>query len=64
MSRMPVIYMVDVHKVIVYSDKELETVMEVSDFFVEDTQGAYDYAKKHKYALVVKCTHLFTTEGK
>ena len=38
MSRMPVIYMVDVHKVIVYSDKELETVLEVSDFFVEDTQ--------------------------
>ena len=45
MSRTPAIMMTDVFRVIVFTDSTLSEVFKISDYFVEDRQSAYDYAK-------------------
>lgn len=61
MERTPAIYMADIYRVIVFADKGLNDVIKVSDYFVEDYEGAYAYAKKCKHATVVKAQATFNT---
>ena len=61
MERTPAIYMADIYRVIVFANKNLTDVIKVSDYFVEDYDGAYAYAKKCKHATVVKAQATFNT---
>jgi len=61
MERTPAIYMADIYRVIVFTDKSLNDVYKISDYFVEDYEGAYAYAKKCKHATVVKAQATFNT---
>jgi len=58
MVRTPAIMMTDVYRVIVFTDSTMTKIFKISDFFVEDREGAYDHAKKWKFASMVKieCT--------
>ena len=55
-SRTPAIMMTDVYRVIVFTDSTLTEIFKISDFFVEDREGAYAYAKKWKFSSLVKRT--------
>lgn len=61
MERTPAIYMADIYRVIVFADKDLNNVIKISDYFVEDYEGAYAYARKCKHATVVKAQATFNT---
>ena len=39
--------------------KKLEEIFKISDFFVEDREGAYAYAKKWKFSSLVKIESTF-----
>ena len=58
-SRTPAIMMTDVYRVIVFTDSTLTEVFKISDFFVEDREGAYAYAKKWKFSSLVKIESTF-----
>lgn len=51
--------MTDVFRVIVFTDSTLTEIFKISDFFVEDREGAYAYAKKWKYSSLVKIESTF-----
>jgi len=59
MSRTPAIMMTDVFRVIVFTDSTLTEVFKISDYFIEDRQSAYDYAKEWKHATLVKVEATF-----
>tara|TARA_B100000519_G_scaffold174932_1_gene163182 strand:- start:732 stop:932 length:201 start_codon:yes stop_codon:yes gene_type:complete len=58
-SRTPAIMMTDVYRVIVFTDSTLTEIFKISDFFVEDREGAYAYAKKWKFSSLVKIESTF-----
>jgi len=58
-NRTPAIMMTDVFRVIVFTDSTLTEIFKISDFFVEDREGAYAYAKKWKYSSLVKIESTF-----
>ena len=58
-SRTPAIMMTDVYRVIVFTDSTLTEVFKISDFFVEDREGAYAYAKKWKFSSLIKIESTF-----
>lgn len=58
-SRTPAIMMTDVYRVIVFTDSTLTEIFKISDFFVEDGEGAYAYAKKWKFSSLVKIESTF-----
>ena len=51
--------MTDVYRVIVFTDSTLTEIFKISDFFVEDREGAYAYAKKWKFSSLVKIESTF-----
>ena len=57
--RTPAIMMTDVYRVIVFTDSTLTEIFKISDFFVEDREGAYAYAKKWKFSSLVKIESTF-----
>ena len=63
-SRTPAIMMTDVYRVIVFTDSTLTEVFKISDFFVEDIEGAYAYAKKWKFSSLVKIDSTFNDSEK
>ena len=58
-NRTPAIMMTDVYRVIVFTDSTLTEIFKISDFFVEDREGAYAYAKKWKFSSLVKIESTF-----
>ena len=58
-SRTPAIMMTDVYRVIVFTDSTLTEIFKISDFFVEDREGAYAYAKKWKFSSLIKIESTF-----
>lgn len=58
-NRTPAIMMTDVFRVIVFTDSTLTEIFKISDFFVEDREGAYAYAKKWKFSSLVKIESTF-----
>ena len=58
-SRTPAIMMTDIYRVIVFTDSTLTEIFKISDFFVEDREGAYAYAKKWKFSSLVKIESTF-----
>ena len=58
-SRTPAIMMTDVYRVIVFTDSTLTEIFKISDFFVEDREGAYAYAKKWKFSSLVNIESTF-----
>ena len=46
MVRTPAIMMTDIYRVIIFTDSTLTEVFKISDYFVEDRDGAYAEAKK------------------
>ena len=63
-SRTPAIMMTDVYRVIVFTDSTLTEIFKISDFFVEDREGAYAYAKKWKFSSLVKIESTFNDSEK
>ena len=63
-SRTPAIMMTDVYRVIVFTDSTLTEIFKISDFFVEDREGAYAYAKKWKFSSLVKIDSTFNDSEK
>ena len=61
MVRTPAIMMTDIYRVIVFTDSTLTEVFKITDYFVEDREGAYAEAKKWKYATLVKVEATFNT---
>ena len=59
---MPAIMMTDVYRVIVFTDNTMTKIFKISDFFVEDREGAYNYAKKWAFASMVKIECSFNNE--
>ena len=63
-SRTPAIMMTDVYRVIVFTDSTLTEIFKISDFFGEDREGAYAYAKKWKFSSLVKIESTFNDSEK
>lgn len=61
MVRTPALYMTDIYRVIVFTDNTLSNVFKISEYFVEDYEGAYKYARDWKHATVVKTEATFNT---
>ena len=57
--RTPAIMMTDIYRVIIFTDSTLTEIFKISDNFVEDGNGAYEYAKQWKFSAVVKIQSIF-----